>query len=329
MMAGELELSGRPLLATTRDAPLFVDREQDMKAIEEAVLANLNVLLLGARGSGKTTLLRRLARRLERRGSRAVFVEGSLATSPSELLGLIRARIAPEADARRADGATGESQLLLDEIGALAADVRGDERRHVVLLDEVSSPDIVHTVFGRLRDEMWQLPITWVVAGDPRDRANYLRPPADAFFSRVLTLDALDEKAALKLLRARISQEQASDELLRAIVAESSRFPRDLIRVATDVIVVGAQPEQLASSRAKREQVLDALGEPAQRVVGELEVSGPASASDTAFLSRLGFGRSRAVQIFRELERMGIVESSIEHTGQRPRKVYGLREDVT
>ena len=327
-MAGELELSGRPLMATARDAPLFVDREQEMKAVEEAVSASLNVLLLGARGSGKTTLLRRLARRLERRGSRAVFVEGSLATSPSELLGLIHARISPEAGARRADGVAGESQLLLDEIGALAADVRGDERRHVVLLDEVSSPDIVHTVFGRLRDEMWQLPITWIVAGDPRDRANYLRPPADAFFSRVLTLDALDEKAALKLLRARISQEQASDGLLRAIVAESSRFPRDLIRVATDVIVGGAKPEQLASSRAKRDKVLDALGEPAQRVVGELEVSGPASASDAAFLSRLGFGRSRAVQIFRELERMGIVEASIEHTGQRPRKVYGLREDV-
>ena len=101
---------------------------------------------------------------------------------------------------------------------------------------------------------MWQLPITWIVAGDPRDRNVYLRPPADAFFSRVLTLDALDEKAALKLLRARISQEQASDGLLRAIVAESSRFPRDLIRVATDVIVGGAKPEQLASSRAKREQ---------------------------------------------------------------------------
>ena len=54
-----------------------------MKAIEEAVSASLNVLLLGARGSGKTTLLRRLARRLERQGSRAVFVEGSLAMSPS------------------------------------------------------------------------------------------------------------------------------------------------------------------------------------------------------------------------------------------------------
>ena len=63
----------------------------------------MNVLFLSAGGSGKTTLLRRLARRLERRGSRAVFVEGSLATSPSELLGLIRARIAPEADARYAE----------------------------------------------------------------------------------------------------------------------------------------------------------------------------------------------------------------------------------
>lgn len=351
-MTKDLELTGRPLLGTSRDAALFVDRESEVEAIEESLVARANVLMLSERGAGKTTLLRHVARRLERRDWRAVFVEGALATSPAELLSLVRARVFPSATvppigdqfgaalaafqslgkgyavARRPQGAAGESQLLLDILHAFATDLEDDERRHVVLLDEVSSPEIVHTVFGRLRDELWQLPVVWVVAGDLRDRHVYLRPPADAFFSRIISLGPLDESTALKLLRRRIPRARASDGLLRTIVAQSSRLPRDLVRVATDVVIGGVRPEQLASSRAKRDDVLAALGEPAQRVVAELEAQGPASASDEDFLTRLGFGRSRAAQIFRELEQLGILEASVDRAGgQRPRKVYGLRQE--
>lgn len=351
-MSPELELTGRPLLGTSRDSSLFVDRADEIRAVEESIAAKANVLLLSERGAGKTTLLRQLARRLERRGWRAVFVEGALAASPTELLSLVRARVAPDAAVpglseqlgaavsafqalgkgyavpRRPEGAPGESQVLLELIRTLAGDLENDERPHVVLLDEVSSPEIVHTIFGRLRDELWQLPVVWVVAGDVHDRHVYLRPPADAFFSRIVTLVPLDEGAALKLLRRRVPRTQASDAVLRAIVAQSSRLPRDLVRLATDVVVGGVRPEHLASSRAKRDELLASLGEPAQRVVAELEAHGPASASDEAFLARLGFGRSRAAQIFRELEQLGIVEATVDRAAaQRPRKIYGLRKD--
>lgn len=349
-MPRALELSGRPLTATSRDKPLFVNRVEEAAAVNESVAAGINVLVLGERGSGKTSLLRSLSRGLEEGGWRAVFVEGSLAKSPVELLTLIRARVSPSIVVpgvgeqlvasvqalqalggprtfpRRPEGSAGESELLLDLVSSLGADLRNDKRRHVVIIDEVSSPEIVHTVFGRLRDEIWQLPIVWVVAGAVKDRLSYLRPPADAFFSRLITLEPFDEKMAMRLLRARIPRVQASDGLLRAIVAESSRFPRDLVRAASDVVVRGAHPEQLAISREKRERALDSLGEPAKRVVAELEANGPASASDENFLARLGFGRSRAAQIFRELERLGIVEASVDHPpGGRQRKMYGLR----
>ena len=80
--------SGRPLLGTTRDAPLFVDREQDLKAIEEAVAANLNVLLLGARRRRRATVLRRASRAVSSGAARgAVFVEGRSPRARLKLLG--------------------------------------------------------------------------------------------------------------------------------------------------------------------------------------------------------------------------------------------------
>ena len=62
----ELELTGRPLLGTTRDQGLFVGREEELRTVEDSLAAKMNVLLLGDRGAGKTTFLRQLASRLER-----------------------------------------------------------------------------------------------------------------------------------------------------------------------------------------------------------------------------------------------------------------------
>ena len=345
-----LDLSGKPLLATRGEERLFVDRAESIEEIRDVADGGLNALLLGERGSGKTSLLRHVARRFEREGWRAVFVEGSLATTPGDLLGLIRARVSPThvlpsateqlgavigafgalgrpgEVPRRLVGAPGESEFLLETIRALANDLAEDDRRHVVLVDEVAAPDLVHSVFGRLRDEIWQLPAVWIVAGDVRDRHVYLSPPADAFFARTIYLPPLTDEQALELLRRRIPRSRASDRLLRAIVAQSTRHPRDLVRRAADVVVAGVPPERVANARKQRDALLDSLGEPAQRVVAELEASGPASASDDGFLARLGFGRTRAVQILRELEKLGIVESSLDRSaGQRPRKVYGVR----
>jgi len=346
-----MELSGRPLVGTARDSALFVNRLDELRAARESLEASVNVLVVGDRGGGKTTFLRFLSRELEGNGWRAVFVEGSLARTPVELLTLIRARVSPSVQLagfgealsssvqvlqtlnrprtvpRRPTGEAGESVELLELVSALAQDVAQDRRRHVVLIDEVATPDLIHTIFGRLRDEIWQLPIVWVVAGHSSDLHSLRRPPADAFFSRVITLEPFDDELAFKLLRLRVTKARASDGLLRAIVAESSRLPRSLVDTASAVIVHGASPNQLAVSREKRERALESLGEAAKRVVSELDANGPASASDEGFLARLGFGRSRAAQVFRDLERLGIVEASTDHAaGGSRRKVYALRE---
>jgi DNA-binding MarR family transcriptional regulator len=60
--------------------------------------------------------------------------------------------------------------------------------------------------------------------------------------------------------------------------------------------------------------------------VAYLETNGPASASDERMLSELGWSRSRATQVLRELEQAGLVKPSSERNDSGRRKVYALLE---
>jgi predicted ArsR family transcriptional regulator len=59
-------------------------------------------------------------------------------------------------------------------------------------------------------------------------------------------------------------------------------------------------------------------------LIAELEAIGPASASDERLLKRLGWTRSRASQVFKQLEEAGVVRAAMEapEGGGRPRKVF-------
>jgi energy-coupling factor transporter ATP-binding protein EcfA2 len=342
-------LTGRPLLATSRDAPLFVDREEELQVVKESVERGTNVLVLGERGSGKTSFLHRATSMMQETGRRPLFIEGSLATTPYEFLSLIRYRVDPErgftpireqlalfesalaerlrpSRVMRPAGVPGESERLLDLIADLREALEERREEHVILVDELSSPEIVHTIFGRLRDEVWQLRATWVVAGNPKDEALFLRPPADAFFMRVVKLRRLSEKASFDLLRRRIPRREASDRLLRVVAKGAHGNPRRLISLATEALISHRDPAELLSAFGARDAVLEELGTPARRVVDELETHGPASASDPDFLSRLGWTRGRAAQILNQLETAGLVRATEEPAESgRPRRVFALK----
>jgi hypothetical protein len=199
------------------------------------------------------------------------------------------------------------------------------DERAIVLVDELPSAGVARTVFGRLRDELWELPLTWVVAADERDRMAYLEPPADAFFNRVVSLGPLDEKNSLELLSRRLGERGMSQQTMRRIAKEASGNPRRLVKLAHDVATGEVDPQRLQRRNAERERQLAELSNPARRLVEELEASGPASPSDEGLLRRLGWQRSRASQVFAELERHGIVRSTARPgRGTRPRKVYEL-----
>jgi Cdc6-like AAA superfamily ATPase len=85
----------QPLAQSRADQRRFVDRTRETDAIIRAIAASQPVLLLGDRGSGRTSLLNHVASLLSRqKESRdTVMVSGELASNPSQLLGVLLARI--------------------------------------------------------------------------------------------------------------------------------------------------------------------------------------------------------------------------------------------
>jgi energy-coupling factor transporter ATP-binding protein EcfA2 len=320
------ELSGRPLRDTRRDRVLFVDREQPLRAAETTLRNGGNVLLVGSRGSGKSSLVRMIAHQLSEEDRRpAAVVDGRAAGSTSEFVALLRDQLG----ARLANGpqialrpSSGETQALLSQLRELGRTLP-TEGKSVVLVDEMPSPESAHTLFGRLRDELWELPLVWLVAVDERDVGLYREPPADAFWQRVVPIPKLDADSATELLRRRLDPNQLPDAVLAQLVEAAGDNPRRLIALTYDVVVEGADPSSVIQRNQTVQQQISDVSEPARRLLAEVEANGAASPSDQALLTKLGWTRSRASQVFRELEQHGLVRP-LERPGPRgrPRRLY-------
>jgi energy-coupling factor transporter ATP-binding protein EcfA2 len=337
------DLSGRALRGTRRDRALFVDREKTLDAVRQTLHRRGNVLLLGTRGSGKSSFLRLLRRELEESGERVVMVEGRVASSAADFLALLRDHLDGSQQAEGTGSSTAlavvgtererppkswpgspDTQTLLNELADLRAQVTNQET--LVLVDELPSPEAARTLFGRLRDELWELPLTWCAAADERDRGTYTEPPADAFWRRIFVLEPLSAADSAELLRRRLSRNELSEEALRQIVGEAEGNPRRLLSLAYDVAVEGRAPEDVIARRRRQQERWTTLSEPAQRLLAELEANGPASPSDRGLLQRLGWSRSRASQVFSELENHDLVRATTRPgSGTRPRRVFEIK----
>jgi hypothetical protein len=324
-------LTGRPLLDTRSDVDLFVDRTQELRQLRGAVDSNLNALVLGDRGAGKTSLLRRLAYDLRQGKVPHLYVDGATPEDASSLLELIRYKLAgprvsstPEVlEPMLLRVKRDETQWILRLIEEIQKALSASGQM-VILLDGAPSGRDAHTLFGRARDELWQLPASWVVAADADDRAEYLEPPADAFFESMVDLKPLTDEHARTLIRARVGPSELSDRRLEEVIPLAKGNPRRLITAARD-----GMDRSPASQKAKRQALeveLAKLGRPAAMLASELEALGGASASDERLLKRLGWTRGRAVQVLKQLEEKGIVTASMRSVdgGGRPRKVYEL-----
>lgn len=358
-----LFLSQRPLTRGDVDRDLFVGREAELARLDRAISAGLNVLVLGARGAGVTSLLSQHARQLEDAGQRVGLVGGAAAESLSELATAIRIgvegrrpsrtetvkrqpelRLAvqqiAEALSERIEVKTipGDpdplaplrhiERTLSDPKHGEGAQADGPEGRLVVILDGTLQPELVHDLFGRLRDEVWELGWTWVVAGRLDRRSEYLEPPADAFFDDEMVLGPLEPEQARQLVLARLSSATSEElagvarirERLDQIVERSDGVPRRLLAAARDTL--------LSTSRQTRtiDEALTtaaSLGKTELAVMHYLLAAGPASASDEEFLTDIGISRSRATQVLKRLEASNLVLVSEMRTARgRPRKLY-------
>lgn len=357
-------LSARPLFDNTVDGGLFADRRRELARLRQALAAQFNSVVVGPAGSGKTSLLRRLAFCLRQDGVTVTFLDGAAARSAAELLDVLREQlfglnvvrvpVMTEQLARvlgREQVRQSETARLLDLVAALrdgyadqeraAADAELERARgpyvvveeperatRVVLLDGLPSSDVGHTLFGRLRDELWTVPLCWVVAIRETDRAAVLRPPASAFFETQLSLPPLDPAAALDLLRRRLDHDDdVADDLLAETVAHSELQPRALIAALRANLDSHEPPRKREQRRAEFiRRIVETGGRPAVMLAAELQALGGASASDEALLQRLGWTRARTSKLMHQLAQAGLLSGSEQRgeSGGRPRRVYQL-----
>jgi energy-coupling factor transporter ATP-binding protein EcfA2 len=320
-----------------------VDRRRETEAIIRAIEASQAVLLLGERGSGRTSLLNHVAWLLARREEprQTVIVSGELASSPSQLLGVLVARVGRLAepgntrgswiDDLRAlsmpDGPFG--QVVQPAIVIELVDLLGERlaalKRPVCLMIDGIAPTVAHGVFGGLRNELWALAnASWVVAGDTTGEALYLEPPADAFFERTIRIGPLTDSDAKKLLRAHLPDIMEAEIAQAVAVGEGN--PRRLLRAAAD-IQAGVAPAD-AKTNDLKQQARKLAGPLAGALVGYLADHGPAAASDQTMLRQIGASRQRASQLMHELEAAGLLETIEQHEpGRRgrPARRFGLR----
>ena len=333
-----LHLSGQPLLDNAFDAPLFVDRDSELLEAVGAVTRRVNVLMLGQRGIGKTSFLYRLQADLRRQGLHVVYLAGhAVANTAAELLSVIRYRLVepelvtinPLSDLSslmmpRRTRVVPEGERMLREVESLREALGNPASPAVVLLDEMPIKEEARKLFARMRDEVWRLPIAWVVAANDSDAETYLKPPADAFFGRVLRLRPLPNEAIHRILELRAPELAATTA--ETLVQHAAGNPRRLISLAQDVVIRGESVDRLAAEAKSIRKRLEELGEPAQRLYAELEALGQASPSDQELLRRLSWKRSRAQQVMSQLEQAGLilVNQEVQDRGG-PRKVYRPR----
>lgn len=338
-----LQLSQRPLTGSDADQRLFVNRTAELGYLERAVDLDFNVLLLGERGVGLTSLVRRCERHLNDKGYQAFYVNAGRSGGLADLLKAVRITVL---------GTSVPAQTVMAPLLAWHRVLTGDDREPdslrllrslsqelsnteygqlVIILDEMYKPNLAHELFGRYRDEVWQLPFQWLVCGLVTRRSQYLEPPADAFFDSVLTVDRLDDAASRDLLHTRLAAASVDDaDATMRILSECDRIveqgagnPRQILAVARDTVL--RSPEEAASAD-RLLHTAAALGATEKLAVRHLFIHGPTSASDSTLLESLDITRARATQVLRRLEEAGLVHGFHDKGGVgRPRKLYATR----
>jgi energy-coupling factor transporter ATP-binding protein EcfA2 len=316
----------RPLLDTAADQRLLVLEEESLAKIEFDARRGRNTLLLAPRGSGKTTFLNALLYRAQQKGEQAALVSGAAAKDARDLLQQITIRLGlPQPETMPND-----AQSVILRLAEALGPPDKHNAHHLVLVDEfVGNTWMAYELFGRLREELWRLPLSWVVAANSGDREDYLRPPCDAFFSVVTTMNPLAPKEAQQLLRRRFpNQLDARTQKELATLSEGS--PVRLVSLASRVVEDGESIENLKTELEQKgetfSRLLQKLDAADRRLVQELADSGPTGPWDERFLARLGWKRAwTARRLDRLVDQGFLTKSQQQHPGPgRPRTLYAL-----
>ena len=283
----------------------------EMGVLRGAERLGLNVYVGGGPGSGKTTLLRRVEH--EYPGA-TVFARAEPAGSASGLLNAIASAVEPPlALEPRLTGTELDVGWLKASLSIALRDWQdGDEaeRPRMVLVDGADEEQI-RVLFGRYRDSMWDLPLTWIVTG----RRSAPPAPADAFFDRVLQLAPWPQQQIQELIGLRVPQWPAAwrDEVA-SILAPAT--PSQVLLDLQTLVLSSNQTELLQRLSDERAQASSLPGR-LRGLYEALNQAGPTHAGDEWLLDVLGVSRSRVVHGLKELESLGLVRA--ERDGRRVR----------
>ena len=330
------------------DRTFFTGRESELNRLLRTSQLGFNAIVLGDRGAGTSSLLARHASDLEGQGDRVCLVTGTTVDSMRELA--IAIRLAAEGrrmvsrvsrgEERGEERGEGERSVLgrlihgdpqsLSQLRDVCLELEESNRsgRLTVILDNVLPPEMAHALFGRCRDEVWELPPRWVVGGRVDQRGQYLEPPADSFFDAEVLIGPLEPGVARELVLARLGpalpEERAEAARIRRrldqVVERGAGNPRRLLSAARDVLL--STPEETDSGDFALAAAAS-LGKTEFAALHYLMARGPASASEVEFQSDLGVTRSRATQVLKRLEDSNLVTVFETRSGRgRPRRLY-------
>jgi len=326
-----LQISQRPLSGSDADQRLFSDRRDETQAALRALDLGFNVLALGDPKSGRTSFLRHVERAAADGGRVTAFVD---AQAYETMIDLVRALQAALGDDRRRPSRH-EPGYRDPNLHPLPVAVVPSPNERVVLESDIEAmvsageattifmdnlpPAGSQTLFGRFRDVLWQSPHQWVASGLLARRGEYLEPPADAFFDAVIELAELNEADALDLLRRRVENAgdsrdaQALERSTNKIVERApERTPGGLLAAARSTLLGGRGGDDAFEHQVARQGRAAALGRAHSMLLAELESLAPVHAGDDRLLRRLGYTRPRIVQLLKDLEAEGVVESRRE-----------------
>jgi hypothetical protein len=252
---------------------------------------------------------------LREQGKPVAFVNAEPAVDIADALRTVREQLAgadsiPEA-LQQAAAAPPESDRPADLARSLA--VTASEPT-VIVVDGIDA-DTGHELFGRLRDVLWQAPVTWVVAARSSERG-LLTPPADAFFEQVSELPPMEVAQLDELLERRLGDDAVKLPVLE-IAQASEGNPRRALELAREVVIDRQDLAHVLEERARREARASELGRAPSMLLTEIEQLGrPVWSSDQDLLQRMGWTRARAVQVLGQLEDEGLLRS---YTDRGPR----------
>lgn len=328
-----MQISGRPLLATRVDAPLYVGRGIEAKIIT-AARRGLNTLIIGDAGSGKTSLLHHLELELRKDNSSVVYIDGRRSDDLDEMLDNLRIQLGIEALPNPSPFAgfsalnqafNGiKSQKFVPPIERTLkwlVDKLPTDKFKIVLLD---SPErkVAHTLFGQLRDVVWQLPISWIVVADSSAADAFRRPPADAFFDLFERLGGINASESRELLRLR----EVPVNYIVDFLFSRATTPRLVLDHARRSILEPLTSDKLEKSDADFMRRLSEVSRAATMLASELRGQGAISASDKDIQRRMGWTRERLTQVLKELEAAGLAMATDAADGKpgRPRRFYEI-----